>query len=72
MPSYHKPASSKFFCGTLYQKMADDLRLSGKAERTVHGYLNAPLQRLVRPHSADFSGDFHPASREIQQERRST
>lgn len=32
-------AKSNFFCGTLYQKMSDDLQLTSKAERTHDGYL---------------------------------
>ena len=42
MPSYHKPTHSKYFHGPLYQQMHDDLQLTGKAERTVHGYLRGP------------------------------
>lgn len=44
MPSYARPAHSRHFNGTLYQKMNDDLHLTGKAERTVHGYLRAVRQ----------------------------
>lgn len=44
MPSYHKPVRSPFFNGPLYDKMADDLHLTGKAQRTVHGYLRAVRQ----------------------------
>ena len=44
MPSYHKPTPSKYFHGPLYQQMHDDLQLTGKAERTVHGYLRAVRQ----------------------------
>jgi site-specific recombinase XerD len=44
MPSYHKPAHSKYFHGPLYDKMAEDLHLTGKAQRTVHGYLRAVRQ----------------------------
>ena len=32
-------ARSNFFCGTLYQKMSDDLHLTSKAQRTHDGYL---------------------------------
>ena len=39
MPSYDKPNHSPYFHGPLYQKMAEDLQLTGKAQRTVHGYL---------------------------------
>jgi len=35
------PAESPFFKGNLFQKMVDDLRLAGKAKRTVYGYLRA-------------------------------
>lgn len=42
MPTYESlPAESKFFKGNLFQKMVDDLRLAGKAKRTVYGYLRA-------------------------------
>ncbi len=42
MPSYENlPAESKHFQGDLFQKMLDDLRLAGKAKRTVYGYLRA-------------------------------
>lgn len=45
MPSYESlPAESKFFKGILFQKMVDDLRLAGKAKRTVYGYLRAIRQ----------------------------
>lgn len=32
-------AESEFFCGPLYQKMSDDLHLTGKGKRTHDGYL---------------------------------
>jgi hypothetical protein len=42
MPTYESlSAESKFFKGKLYQKMVDDLRLAGKAKRTVYGYFRA-------------------------------
>lgn len=44
MPSYHKPVHSAFFNGPLYQKMGEDLQLTGKAQRTVHGYLRSVRQ----------------------------
>jgi hypothetical protein len=44
MPNYHKPAHSKYFHGPLYDQMAEDLQLTGKAQRTVHGYLRAVRQ----------------------------
>lgn len=44
MPSYAKPVHSQHFNGPLYQKMSDDLHLTGKAQRTVHGYLRAVRQ----------------------------
>ena len=44
MPSYDKPVRSLYFNGSLYDKMAEDLQLTGKAERTVHGYLRAVRQ----------------------------
>ena len=44
MPSCDKPNHSPYFHGALYQKMAEDLQLTGKAQRTVHGYLRAVRQ----------------------------
>ncbi len=44
MPGYHKPVHSHLFIGPLYQQMSEDLQLTGKAERTVHGYLRAVRQ----------------------------
>jgi len=45
MPAYDSlPTESNFFKGILFQKMADDLRLAGKAKRTVYGYLRAIRQ----------------------------
>ena len=45
MPTYESlPAESKFFKGKLFQNMVDDLRLAGKAKRTVYGYLRAVRQ----------------------------
>lgn len=44
MPSYDKPNHSPYFHGALYQKMTEDLQLTGKAQRTVHGYLRAVRQ----------------------------
>jgi site-specific recombinase XerD len=45
MPTYESlPAESKFFKGNLFRKMVDDLRLAGKAKRTVYGYLRAVRQ----------------------------
>lgn len=42
MPSYESlPAASKYFKGDLYNRLVDDLRLSGKAKRTVYGYVRA-------------------------------
>ncbi len=41
---------SKFFAGTLYQRMSDDLHLAGMSERTHEGYLRAVRQL------ADYSG----------------
>ena len=34
-----RPVHSKFFAGELYQKMSDDLHLTGKGKRTHDGYL---------------------------------
>jgi site-specific recombinase XerD len=44
MPSYQLPVHSKYFHGPLYEKMREDLHLTGKAQRTVHGYLRAVRQ----------------------------
>ena len=42
MPTYESlPSQSPHFNGNLFQKMVDDLRLAGKAKRTVYGYLRA-------------------------------
>jgi len=35
---------SKFFCGSLYQRMSDDLHLAGMSKRTHDGYLRAVRQ----------------------------
>ncbi len=45
MPTYESlPSESSYFNGNLFQKMAEDLRLAGKAKRTVYGYLRAIRQ----------------------------
>ena len=45
MPNYKKlPAQSEHFNGKLYQRMLDDLHLSGKADRTIYGYIRAVRQ----------------------------
>jgi len=44
MPNYDKPNRSKFFNGPLYDQMTEDLHLTGKAQRTVYGYLRAVRQ----------------------------
>lgn len=42
MPTYNSlPSCSKYFKGELFNRMAEDLRLSGKAKRTVYGYIRA-------------------------------
>ena len=42
MPTYESlPAQSPYFNGKLFQQMVDDLRLAGKAKRTVYGFLRA-------------------------------
>ena len=42
MPTYNKlPSESKYFKGKLFAKFVEDLRLSGKAKRTVYGYARA-------------------------------
>jgi integrase/recombinase XerD len=38
------PSASRFFDGSLYQKMNEDLQLAGMSKRTVHGYLRAVRQ----------------------------
>ena len=53
MPTYESlPAQSDYFKGRLYQKLVDDLRLAGKAKRTVYGYVRA-VRKLA---------DFHQKS----------
>ena len=53
MPTYESlPAASEHFKGNLYQRLVDDLRLSGKAKRTVYGYVRA-VRKLA---------DFHEKS----------
>ncbi len=44
MASYDRPNRSKYFNGPIYDQMAEDLQLTGKAQRTVHGYLRAVRQ----------------------------
>ena len=44
MANYDKPARSKYFNGAIYDQMSEDLQLTGKAQRTVHGYLRAVRQ----------------------------
>ena len=44
MASYDKPNRSKYFSGPIYDQMAEDLQLNGKAQRTVHGYLRNPME----------------------------
>jgi len=46
MPNDDKPNRSKYFNGPLYDQMTEDLHLTGKAQRTVYGYLRA-LRRLT-------------------------
>ena len=42
MPTYDNlPKTSKFFKGKWFDKMVEDLRLAGKAKRTVYGYVRA-------------------------------
>ena len=50
MPTYENlPTPSDNFKGKLYQKMVDDLRLAGKAKRTVYGYVRR--QPEAKPNS---------------------
>jgi site-specific recombinase XerD len=45
MPTYESlPAESEYFNGILFRKMVEDLRLAGKAKRTVYGYLRSIRQ----------------------------
>ena len=44
MANYNLPARSEYFNGALYQRMHDDLHLTGKSKRTVHGYLRSVRQ----------------------------
>lgn len=63
MPTYENlPTASDYFKGKLYQKMVDDLRLAGKAKRTVYGYVRA-VRKLA---------DFHqkPAQKITEQDVR--
>ena len=63
MPTYENlPTRSDNFKGKLYQKMVDDLRLAGKAKRTVYGYVRA-VRKLA---------DFHqkPPNKITEQEVR--
>ena len=42
MPTYENlPSPSKYFKGDLFQQLVDDLRLAGKAKRTVCSYVRA-------------------------------
>jgi site-specific recombinase XerD len=53
MPTYDNlPKTSKFFKGKWFDKMIEDLRLAGKAKRTVYGYVRA-IRKL---------SDFHQKS----------
>ncbi len=50
MPTYNNlPKTSKFFKGKWYQKLVEDLRLAGKAKRTVYGYVRA-VRKLAEFH----------------------
>lgn len=44
MANYERPARLKYFSGPIYDPMAEDLQLTGKAQRIVHGYLRAVRQ----------------------------
>jgi len=50
MPTYDNlPKTSEFFKGKWYDKMVEDLRLAGKAKRTVYGYVRA-IRKLSEFH----------------------
>ena len=50
MPTYESlPSPSANFNGELYQRLVDDLRLAGKAKRTVYGYVRA-VRKLAEFH----------------------
>ena len=50
MPTYESlPVPSPFFKGNLYEKLLQDLRLAGKAKRTVYGYVRA-VRKLAEFH----------------------
>ena len=50
MPTYESlPVQSPFFKGNLYEKLIQDLRLAGKAKRTVYGYVRA-VRKLAEFH----------------------
>ena len=48
MANYDRPNRSKYFNGPIYDQMAEDLQLNGKAQRTVHGYLRADYSLVLR------------------------
>ena len=50
MPTYESlPATSKYFKGELYDRLVEDLRLSGKAKRTLCGYVRT-VRKLAEFH----------------------
>ena len=50
MPTYESlPSPSANFNGELYQRLVDDLRLAGKAKRTVYAYFRA-VRKLAEFH----------------------
>ena len=50
MPTYESlPAASEHFKGNLYKRLVEDLRLAGKAKRTVYGYVRA-VRKLAEFH----------------------
>jgi hypothetical protein len=54
MPTYESlPIESRCFNGSLFPKMAEDLRLAGKAKRTVYGYLRATGHLVTGSHLAN-------------------
>jgi len=54
MPNDEKLNRSKFFNGPLYDQTTEDLHLTGKGQRTVHGYLRAVHQLAEHCRKAPF------------------
>jgi len=54
MPNDYKPNRSQFIKGPLYDQTTEDLHLTGKAQRTVYGYLPAVRQLADHCRKAPF------------------